>query len=153
MFWFRVDNRLVHGQVIEAWLPYLRAKRLVVINNALAENLYQQQIMRLAIPGRVEVIFATLDAAKALYDRMLSEGKSALFLMKNCQDARRLYNLGIGMSKLNVANMHYSPGKRQLCAHISASDEDVSCFQFFREHDVSLDFRCIPGENPRLEEW
>ena len=34
--WFRVDNRLVHGQVIEAWLPYTGARHLIVANDELA---------------------------------------------------------------------------------------------------------------------
>ena len=53
MAWFRIDNRLVHGQVIEGWLPYLNAGHLIVANDALALDELQQQIMRLAIPGRV----------------------------------------------------------------------------------------------------
>ena len=38
MEWFRIDNRLVHGQVIAAWLPYLRARILMVANNELLED-------------------------------------------------------------------------------------------------------------------
>ena len=51
--WFRVDNRLVHGQVIEAWLPYTGAKHLVVANDELATDLLRRQIVELAIPQRV----------------------------------------------------------------------------------------------------
>ena len=43
--WFRVDNRLIHGQVIEGWLPYTGAAHLIVANDALAEDLLRQQIM------------------------------------------------------------------------------------------------------------
>ena len=43
MTWFRVDNRLVHGQVIEGWLPHLAAKHLVVANDAFASDLLRQQ--------------------------------------------------------------------------------------------------------------
>ena len=51
--WFRVDNRLVHGQVIEAWLPYTGAKHLVVANDELAGDVIRQQIIELAVPHRV----------------------------------------------------------------------------------------------------
>ena len=58
--WFRVDNRLIHGQVIEGWLPYTGAAHLIVANDALAEDLLRQQIMSLAIPHHVDVRFVPL---------------------------------------------------------------------------------------------
>ena len=62
MLWFRIDNRLVHGQVIEAWLPYLEAGRLLVVNDAIADDQLQQSIMSLAVPHKVKVEFLPLDA-------------------------------------------------------------------------------------------
>ena len=55
--WFRVDNRLVHGQVIEAWLPYTGARHLVVANDELADDIMRQQIIELAVPQRVMTHF------------------------------------------------------------------------------------------------
>ena len=51
--WFRVDNRLVHGQVIEAWLPYTGARHLIVANDELAADALRQQIIELAVPQRI----------------------------------------------------------------------------------------------------
>ncbi|MCX5823214.1 MAG: PTS sugar transporter subunit IIB [Deltaproteobacteria bacterium] len=30
----RVDNRLVHGQILEAWVPFLKASCIVVADDA-----------------------------------------------------------------------------------------------------------------------
>ena len=54
--WFRVDNRLVHGQVIEAWLPYTGARHLIVANDELAADALRQQIIELAVPQRILTI-------------------------------------------------------------------------------------------------
>lgn len=151
--WFRVDNRMVHGQVIEAWLPYLQVKRLIVVNDAVAEDIYQQQIMQLAIPGRIKVSFVDLDSVKALFDQLSAAGEQALFVMKDCHDAKEVFAHGVSMGTLNVANMHYAPGKKQICPHVAASDEDLACLRFFKERHIDLDFRCVPGENPRVEDW
>lgn len=53
MLWFRIDNRLVHGQIIEAWLPHIRAKTLLVANDELAQDELRQEIMSLAVPSDV----------------------------------------------------------------------------------------------------
>lgn len=153
MIWFRVDNRLVHGQIIEAWLPYLEARELVVVNDDLAVDAIRQQIMQLAIPCRVRVTFVTMDGIKEIFDTLMAEDVPALVLLVNCQDARRMVSHGVTVNTLNVANIHYAPGRKQICPHVAASDDDINCLNFFKEMHVSLDFRCIPGDTPILEDW
>ena len=53
MLWVRVDNRLVHGQVIETWLPYTNAPYLLVVNDELAADPLRQTIISLAVPARI----------------------------------------------------------------------------------------------------
>ena len=55
MRFVRIDNRLVHGQVIETWLPHTRAGMIVVVNDELSGNMLRQEIMSLAIPDGVEI--------------------------------------------------------------------------------------------------
>ena len=153
MFWFRIDNRLVHGQIIEAWLPYLHMGNLVVLNDALATDKLQQQIMLLAVPSRVKAFFLPLTEGKKNYDMFAAAGESAIFLLNTCKDARRLLDSGVPIASLNIGNMHYVQGKKQLCAHVAASEEDMDCMRFFRSHGAVLDFRCVPGDIPIMEEW
>lgn len=146
MFWVRIDNRLVHGQVIESWIPFTGAKKLVVANDALASDILQQEIMSLAIPQDVDPFFIPVDALTSFlgaHSRSLRD-LDLLVLFASCQDARRAFERGVAFQSLNVGNLHYSPGKKQLCAHVALSAEDESCLQFFSKRGVTLDFRCIP---------
>ncbi len=153
MFWFRIDNRLVHGQIIEGWLPYLDVRELIVVNDALSREGLQQQIMRLAVPGRVSLSFISVADVKKRYDLLEQSGVSGLFLMATCFDARRAKEQGVLMPVLNVGNLHYSPGKRQLCPHVAASEEEISCLSFLEATGTTLDFRCVPSDPPYLEDW
>ena len=53
MIWYRIDNRLIHGQIIEAWLPYTRATRLVVPNDEFSAEPLRQQTILLAVPSPI----------------------------------------------------------------------------------------------------
>lgn len=151
--WFRVDNRLVHGQVIEAWLPYLDAAELIVVNDALAGDELRQQIMKLAVPGRVAVVFSPLNKAKSQYDRLTSERRSVLFLFASCCDAVALAREGAVLPVLNVGNMHYAEGKQQICQHVAVSPKDINCLDWLQRRGTKLDFRCVPGDVPIVEDW
>lgn len=141
--WVRIDNRLLHGQVIENWLPYIRAKYILVVNDELAKDNLQQEIIKLAVPGSIEIEFASL---KQLKDKTHKIKKETLVLFATCQDARIAFEQGFSFGILNVGNLHYSPGKKQVCDHIALSKEDISCLRYLIKKGVSLDFRCVPNK-------
>ncbi|MBQ4132459.1 MAG: PTS sugar transporter subunit IIB [Desulfovibrionaceae bacterium] len=148
MLWFRIDNRMVHGQVIETWIPYLESSRLIVANDDIAGDSLQQSIMGLAVPHRVEMEFLHLDELhKALQN---TDYPNTLVLLANCQDARRAYELGNVFKSINVGNLHYGPGKTQICPHAALSEDDAGCLHFLREKGVELDFRCVPNDKTRV---
>ncbi|WP_022656138.1 PTS sugar transporter subunit IIB [uncultured Desulfovibrio sp.] len=144
--WFRVDNRLVHGQVIEAWLPYTGTRHLIVANNELAADMLRQQIVELAVPQRVTIHFVPVRDLAATLDKC---GENSLVLFANCQDARRACDDGIEMPVLNMGNLHYGPDKLQLLPHVALSSQDREDLHIIRQHLVQLDFRCVPTENVR----
>jgi mannose/fructose/N-acetylgalactosamine-specific phosphotransferase system component IIB len=143
---FRVDNRLVHGQVIEAWLPYTGAKHLIVANDDLAQNMFCQQIISLAVPQRVAIHFVPLALLSATLEQC---GEKSFVLFASCQDAYTAYCGGIVMPILNIGNLHYAEGKRQLLPHVAVSADDTAALCALRDADVVLDFRCVPTETVR----
>lgn len=153
MIWFRIDNRLIHGQIIEAWLPYLDAGVLVVANDELAGDEIRQEIMRLAIPERISAFFLSVKQAVQKYGELNARNVSTLFLFNNCRDVLAMVEQGVAIGVVNVGNMHYATGKHQICQHVAASDADLNCFDALSGHGVELDFRCVPSDTPVLKEW
>ena len=136
MFWVRVDNRLIHGQVVEAWVPYMGVRSIIVGNDDLAQDELQQEIMSLAIPRAVESAFLSIDAL-AGDARLASPGReSTLLLFSTCLDVRRAFEKGLDISILNVGNLHYSTGKRQISPSVSLGPDDESCLRFLHENGV-----------------
>lgn len=146
MFWVRVDNRLIHGQVVEAWVPYIGARSIVVGNDDLARDQMQQEIMSLAIPRAVDSAFLNID--QLVNDpRLVGAARDAtLLLFASCQDVRRSFEKGLRLEILNVGNLHYATGKRQLSPSVSLGAEDEACLRFLQGQGVELDFRCVPND-------
>jgi PTS system mannose-specific IIB component len=147
--WIRVDNRLVHGQVIENWLPYSNARTLLVVNDEVAEDELHQEIMRLAIPRGIGLYFSSIDDVVANVERCSEQRPEAhLFLLfVSCGDVQRAYEQGLRFNLLNIGNIHYGPGKRQVCDHIALSQQDIECLKYFADRGIALDFRCVPNKS------
>lgn len=152
MLWFRIDNRLVHGQIIEAWLPHIRAKTLLVANDDLAADELRQEIMSLAVPSDITFLCCPVAQAAGMLQRVRKEdpGQHVLILFSNCADARAAHMTGLSFSLLNIGNLHYGPGKEQVCEHIALGAEDRSCLKYFNEHGVEVDFRCVPSATAKV---
>lgn len=146
MRWVRIDNRLVHGQIIETWLPFTRARMIVVVNDELSSDLIRQEIMALAIPDDVEIVFLPIPRASLFFSQNKLDDEDVLVLFSNCLDAKNAYEAGFSYSVINIGNLHYGPGKRQLCQHVAVNDEDESCLRFLESRGVALDYRCIPSD-------
>lgn len=154
MFWVRVDNRLIHGQVIETWIPFTRARVLMVVNDELAGDAVRQEIMGLAVPQGVEVVFSTVNDCIDLIRHRFKQRLSSLFILfARCSDARLAFEKGLAFDTINIGNIHYGPGKKQICPHIAVSKDDSACLNFFSRKGIGLDFRCVPHKQIQVDEW
>ncbi len=146
MRWVRIDNRLVHGQIIETWLPFTRARMIAVVNDELSADMIRQEIMSLAIPDDVEIVFLSIGKSALFFSQNKLEDEDVIILFSNCQDARLAFEQGLSYPVINIGNLHYAPGKRQICPHVAMNDDDESCLRFLEDRGVSLDYRCIPSD-------
>ncbi|WP_461209495.1 PTS sugar transporter subunit IIB [Desulfocurvus sp. DL9XJH121] len=155
MFWVRVDNRLIHGQIIETWLPFTKPRMIVVVNDDVRADPLRQEIMGLAIPAGVEKAFVGVVESHQFMERTFSSHEpDVLVLFANCPDARRAHENGLNFKVLNLGNLHYAPGKEHLCPHVALDGADRSCLRYFHDSGVDLDFRCVPNEPVQVgEPW
>ncbi len=154
MFWVRVDNRLIHGQVIETWIPYTRTRSLLVVNDELAADPVRQGIMGLAVPHGIDIFFSSVSESVDLIRKKFDHRLSYLFILfSKCSDARQAFEKGLMFSSLNIGNLHYGPGKKQICSHIALSRDDRTCLNYFTRKGVDLDFRCVPHKQIQVDEW
>lgn len=142
----RIDNRLIHGQIIETWLPHTGAKCILVANDELSSDSMQQSIMSLAIPQSVQSIFVNVENVQ---DELNTDGRGdsdTIVLFSNCTDAKRAFEAGFEYDSLNVGNVHYVPGKTQISPSVALSDDEEGCLRFLNRQGVELDFRCVPND-------
>ena len=52
---FRIDERLIHGQIVTAWLQYADAKQIVVVDDNAAKNTKKKKLLRMATPKDIKL--------------------------------------------------------------------------------------------------
>ena len=112
MHLYRVDNRLVHGQIISTWMPHLRLKRFVVINDSIPSSQLRMKMFRMAIPAAVDFQALTVSQAAKWFNETESSDVSTIVLFESIDDAVRLFEAGHPFTNLNLGNVHHGPGRR-----------------------------------------
>ena len=151
----RVDNRLVHGQVLEAWLPALDAQGILVADDEAAGNVLARSAMALAIPPGIK--FEVLRVAAAA-EALRAGGKGApaartLLLLRDVRDAVALHEGGVTIPVLNVGNVHFGVGRKQVSASVFLDESEVRALEALAAAGTTVEVRAVPSEAPiRLPE-
>ncbi len=140
----RVDCRLIHGQVVEMWVPHTGADCLVVANDDMSENPYLRSVMELAVPSSIHVVFCRVEEIAAVLDKVDTEGEKVIVLCTSSGDALRIYNAGIHFTSLNIGNLHYAVGKVEISPSVYFSPEDFATVHSLRHRGVSVNVRATP---------
>ncbi|MDX9709472.1 MAG: PTS sugar transporter subunit IIB [Trichloromonas sp.] len=145
----RIDNRLIHGQVLESWVPYVHADCILVANDAVAGNPLRKILMTAAVPKGLGVFIERLaDAAKLLSGGVLIDRK-VLLLLATSADALALYRLGVLYDKLNLGNLHGGENRRRVSCTIAFAPEDLANLGQLEAAGVRVVAQCIPADRER----
>ncbi len=147
----RVDSRLIHGQVLEAWVPYVQADCIVVANDEVARTPLQCMIMQAAVPSSIKLMIGTLEEAVAFLALPDTGRKRVLLLFANSVDALRAQRLGIGYTRLNLGNMHTAEGKNRYSCTIALDQDDIDNLRQVAACGVTIVSQCIPAD--REQGW
>lgn len=144
----RVDCRLIHGQVLEAWVPYTHADCVIVANDEAAEDLIQRSIMEMAAPPTIEVSIMKVSEAVDQIRTGRWAKKRVLLLFADCQDVLESMRRGLNIDRLNLGNMVCEDKKHQITCSLSLGQEDLACLNAIQQGGVDLDVRPVPHESP-----
>ena len=142
----RIDNRLVHGQVGVTWVKTLGANLIVVADDSCAQDSLQQSLMSMtAKSSGAGIRFFTVEKTAQVIGNAAPEQK-ILLVVRTPMEARALWERGVKIDQLNVGNMHFSQGKRQISKKVYVSEEEFADLKFLEAQGVKVYIQDIPGD-------
>jgi mannose/fructose/N-acetylgalactosamine-specific phosphotransferase system component IIB len=146
----RIDNRLVHGQVLEAWVPALSAQGILVADDEVRANALARSAMALAIPRRIA--FKVLHLAEAA--EMLRPGGTGpmtartLLLVRDVSGVVALREFGVAIPHLNVGNVHFAAGRKQVTPTVYLDADELVALERLAASGTEIEARAVPAEAP-----
>jgi PTS system mannose-specific IIB component/fructoselysine and glucoselysine-specific PTS system IIB component len=148
----RIDDRLVHGQVVFTWTPALGADCLLIANDKVAKDEFMKMTLSLAKPAGTKLLIKTVkDAAVFLNDE---KGKNAkvLVLINNIKDAAALASDVPEITSVNFGGLRSKEGSKLISKAIAVNDDDIAVIREMLAKGIELEVRQVPTDNRQLVE-
>lgn len=144
----RIDNRLLHGQVVQFWIPHLEIDHLVIADDGVAANEAMLAVYRMALPERVDLEVVSIDGLPAAVER--AQGRSTMVLISDVMDAARARESGLEFPRLTLGNVHSLPSRERVTDSVFLSAEELEVLDRLRADGVLVEIQTFPGETLRL---
>jgi len=141
----RIDNRLIHGQVGMTWTNTLGANLVIVANDEVSTDEVQQNLMDMVLPETAQSRYFTIEKTIHIIDKAAPHQK-ILLVVRTPEDALRLVEGGVPLKEINVGNLHFSEGKKQISSVVSVDENDIEIFKKLAALGVKLEVKGIPNE-------
>ncbi|MBI4408522.1 MAG: PTS sugar transporter subunit IIB [Gemmatimonadetes bacterium] len=148
---FRVDERLIHGQVVVGWGNVLHPDRIIVVDEELVRSPWEQELYGLGLPPGLAVEFEGVAVAR----RQLAEWRQGqarvLVLTRDLRTMRELAEGGLMRGEeVNIGGLHYAPGREQVLPYVYLNADARSEIDRLTSAGVRVSARDLPGSR-RIE--
>ncbi len=141
---YRVDERLIHGQVVVGWGNRLKIDQIVLVNDQVAANPWERELYLACVPPEIEAVILSVDDAAA---RILENGfekEKALVLVDSPFDILRMLERGVKIGWLNVGGVHSKAGRAKVLPYLFLSADEISAFKRIISSGIRCECRDVP---------
>lgn len=140
----RIDERLIHGQVVTAWLQSTRCDTIVVADNKAATDTLMQTLFKMAIPKNINLkVLGIKDAVKYIN----GDGtEKVMLIVGSLESVSMLMEEGLEIKEINVGNINQHPSKKKYFKSIWLDENDIGHIDKLKKKGVDINVQVVPSE-------
>lgn len=138
----RVDDRLIHGQIVQAWLPELNVDEILIPCTGKGKELVNTGLLRLCLPYEYELTILESNRCKQYIE---NSAKNIFLLAASLQDIMPLLEDGLKVKSLNIGGMHFKKGAQKVDDNVFLDDQDKRLLSIFKALGLNIETRAVPN--------
>ena len=138
----RVDDRLLHGQVVEGWTPYVQADTIVVVSDTVCLEDDRCRLMELIVPDHIALEVIPLGELGALLNRSVES--KILLLFAGLDDVLSVLESGVDLESINVGNLHNVKGGTEVTPSVYLNRGDLEAIKRLVHQGIAVEAREVP---------
>ena len=145
----RIDDRLIHGQVMTSWLNFTGANKIMVVDDVASKNLFLRTVLKNATPAHVKVgVFSVQKAVERLLGKGFKTEDRVILLAKNPETIYSLLEAGCSLDPINIGGMGAAKGREKFYKNISISPEEKNLLRKMIARGIHVQIQMIAEDTP-----
>lgn len=143
----RVDDRLIHGQVMVGWVLPLNIRRIILINDRIAGDLWQRDTLKMVVASFSNQVGLDIlelgKAAEFIRRNQCREGR--IIILESVADAEVLYDNGLTLPSLNLGCIHAQAGREKILSFLYLDSGEIEAILRLSQKGIRVIARDLPG--------
>ncbi|HEY4649138.1 MAG TPA: PTS sugar transporter subunit IIB [Gemmatimonadales bacterium] len=145
----RIDDRLIHGQVVIGWGRPMGINLIILVDDQVAASEWEQELYRMAVSPDIEVRFVTVTEAAAHLAEWHANGKRGLVLTGDLETMAALHSANPQViHRINLGGIHHRPGRRERLPFVYLSDQELRTLLSLEEGGAVVTAQDLPTTSP-----
>jgi mannose/fructose/N-acetylgalactosamine-specific phosphotransferase system component IIB len=144
---YRIDDRLIHGQVVVGWGQAMDIEFIVLVDDAVAGSEWEQELYRMGVPPEMDVAFSTVAEATRGLDAYRRDRRRGMLLTGDVRSMACLVAAG-GIPAVNVGGIHHRPGRIQRLRYVFLTEDEERQLREIAARGVEVAAQDVPAAWP-----
>ncbi|GEN88443.1 PTS system mannose/fructose/N-acetylgalactosamine-transporter subunit IIB [Oceanobacillus sojae] len=141
----RIDDRLIHGQVVTTWVNVHSIEQVIILNETVAQDKIQSNVLKMSAPSNIKLhIFSPEKFLEVIQKNPLS--RNTMLLFSSPFDVEKLVNADYEIPSLNVGGMRGNAERTQYTKAVSLTPEEKASFERLLAKDIDITIQMVPSE-------
>lgn len=137
----RIDDRLIHGQVVITWVTKLASTRIILCDNMVYANEWERELYLSCTSEEIETTILDVEQTIALLKEGGEDFSATILLVSGPAEIEALKSGGVQLPTVNVGGIHYKEGRKGYLPYLYLNDEDKASFK--RCMELGVKFECL----------
>lgn len=145
---YRIDDRLIHGQVVVGWGQPLNLGFIVLVDDAVAASAWEQELYRVGAPPEMEVCFESVASALAHLGEYEKRPEAGMLLTGDIDTMRRIVEGAGTIRRVNVGGVHHRVGRAARLGYVFLTPEEEQALRGLAARGVTVTAQDLPATAP-----
>jgi len=142
---YRIDDRLIHGQVVVGWGQPLNIRLLILVDDLVASSDWEKELYRMAVPPDMEVRFADVATAIRDHPKYAADPRPGLILTGDIGSMYRLVKGVKAIGNVNLGGIHHRAGRSEKLRYIFLTPDEESQLKQLEAAGVEVTAQDVPS--------
>ena len=144
----RIDDRLIHGQILVGWCGHLHIKKFVISDDEIANNEWKKNFITLNAESDSDIEVLTAENTCQYITENINNEKITMILVRSPHQIKKMADIGLPLKIINVGGIHYREGRNEYLLYLFLDDEEVRLFKDLIKQGFVFECQDLPT-NPK----